>query len=259
MKLQVLLSVMNINDWQAQKKLANISSGMVMINQVTDLNTSLINYKRKDIVVESFRERGLSVSRNRAIRLSDAHICVIADGDVTYEDDYERTITDAFDKFIDADIIIFSIQRIDGTMMRVRPGRVGILHSMKVNSKLIAFRRESITGNGIAFDVRFGAGTDFYMGEENIFLSDCRRKGLKIISHPVQIAHLRPHVSTWPRERNEKYFYNKGRMFHRISPIFAYVLCLQFALRKSGKRNESIGIPNALRAIFKGAHDEAKS
>lgn len=256
MSLQVLVSVMNVKDWRAQKDVMNISSGMVLINQVSEENDAHTLSTEGNISVLSIVERGLSKSRNRALTIATAELCLIADGDITYQANYEKVITNAFRDNPEADIIIFGIERLDGTLMHVRPGRVGLLHSMKVNSKLIAFKRDSVVRSGIRFDERFGAGSDFYMGEENIFLADCRRAGLKAISIPAKIGHLRPHISTWSRERNERYFYIKGRMFARISKPLSLALSAQFALRKAGARNKSISVLAAFSSATRGVNDE---
>lgn len=257
MSLQVLISVMNIADWRHQLRLMNIKSNFVMINQVTDPDAELQNYVEGGVVVHSMRGRGLSRSRNKAISLADSDVCLIADGDVSYNTDYEAVILKAFQDNPNMDIIIFSLNRVDGTVMSVKPGKLGLLHTMKVNSKQIAFRRASIVTTGLNFDERFGAGTDLYMGEENIFLSDCVKRGLKIFSHPSNIASLRPHESTWSRERNSQFYYVKGRMFYRISNILAVALSLRFVFRKSGPRNKSVGFFTALISALKGVKDES--
>jgi glycosyltransferase involved in cell wall biosynthesis len=114
MMLQVLVSTMN------QANVDKLVSEMkihkyVVINQVTDgskLPQDIINDNNRAL---SYRERGLSLSRNRAIANSTADICVIADDDMYYVDNYEKIILDAYHQNTDADIIAFQVSNEDGT------------------------------------------------------------------------------------------------------------------------------------------------
>ena len=94
------------------------------------------------------------------------------------------------------DLIVFYIERKEKPKPNYpKTKRMGYLSVLKIFSPEVAFRRESV--KEIAFDERFGAGSGRYlMGEENIYLYDCLKRGLKIYYEPVQIAKLREESST---------------------------------------------------------------
>ena len=87
MKCEVLVSTMN------QEKKNELIRNMrindcVIINQIT----KNIKFQKDDLNSSqkflSFKEKGLSRSRNKAIQNSSADICIIADDDMYYEEDY---------------------------------------------------------------------------------------------------------------------------------------------------------------------------
>lgn len=88
---------------------------------------------------------------------------------------------------------------------------------MKLSSVEVAFRLDSIKKNGICFNEYFGAGSRFYMGEENIFLFDCLKRGLKILYVPIKVADLHIQNSSWFNGFDKTYFINRGASFTAMS------------------------------------------
>lgn len=115
MEVEVLLSTMNLKDINQAKKLTkqmNVNTPMLIINQITD-NISPRKYDEGCVKVYSYKEKGLSKSRNRAISKSSADVEIISDDDVVYEDNYKKIIEEAYKKYKDADIIAFYVQSND--------------------------------------------------------------------------------------------------------------------------------------------------
>ena len=181
-KAKVLLEKLNIND------------NYVIINQINNNNIKeLIQVDETNKKFFSYIGKGLSKSRNLAINKSTADVIAIADDDMTYQKDYTNIIKEAYEKYKDADIIAFVVEHEDKKDEKkvLREGRIGFLKSMKISSVQMTVNRESILKKSIKFDEDFGAGSKYYMGEENIFLFDCLKKGLKIYYVPKKIAILR--------------------------------------------------------------------
>lgn len=261
MKVQTLIATMNLKSHTQLVKEMRVQGSSVTINQVTKPEGKLIEKATGEHQAFSFREKGLSRSRNKALAKATGDICLIADDDMQYTDDYLDVIKAGFQKYPDADIIAF---RVDNAYRRsvkkpLKAGRLNLLYSLKLSSVQLAFKRASITQKGITFNERFGAGTDLYMGEENIFLADCLRAGLTIYSHPVKIADLQPGESTWFQGYNQKYLEVKGRVFYKISNILFPLQILQFAIRKRRLYNKEVSVLNAIRYMFRGAWREITS
>lgn len=253
MRITTLVATMNLTSHRELIERMNIEDSSIVVNQSAHKIGSDI-YDDTDHTLLSYQERGLSRSRNRALTHASSDICVIADDDLVYTPGYPSLVSEAFTKYKDADIILFAFKKESGSIVALPKGRINLIQSMKARSVQIAFRRKSVTENHITFNESFGAGTELYMGEENIFLAECLRKGLKIYSYPEVLTTLTERESSWPRDRNDRYFYIHGRVFREMSPSLSKLLSIQFALRKSGRRNKAIGLIPALKYTLKGAH-----
>lgn len=259
MGLQVLLSAMFLKDENYIDTL-NISTDSVVINQCGNEAERTVKRQNSDgskqvITYVETRQRGLSRSRNMAIDKADADICILCDNDVEYLPDYEKRIEDGFARHPDADLIVFYVQRKEKPVPNYpSPRRMGYLSVLKIFSPEIAFKRKSI--RGIRFDERFGAGSGKYlMGEENIFLYDCLKRGLKIYYEPVKIAALREEESTWFKGYDEKFFVSRGAGYCAMTRLGSVFLILQFALRKRYLYADNMSVKQAVSYMLMGRRE----
>ena len=255
MKIQVLIATMNLKDKKNLLKKLNVNTEAIVINQVSSSDGEMINYNDKKNQIYSYKEKGLSKSRNKALEKSNADICVIADDDMTYVDNYEKIIEDAYKKYSDADIIVFYVESAPNSLRKkgkLKEGRLSYLLSLKVQSVQMTFKRKSIIENNIKFDENFGAGSNYYMGEENIFIYDCLKKGLKIYSVPIKIAQLHDGESTWFKGFDEKYLEVKGAMFYRMTKVFSEIFILQFAIRRSKLFKPNFSVFSMIKIMHRG-------
>lgn len=233
MSLQVLISTMYQTDYSLIKKM-NIQSDVVVVNQCNKNNFREFRTDNFKIKWINSVERGLSRSRNIAIKYANNDFCLLADDDLEYVKDYESIILEQFQKYPEADVITFKVEGIEKKFKdyHTRSRKLNYLTSMKVASVEIAFRLESIKKAGISFNELFGAGAKYLMGEENIFLFECIKCGLNIIYVPVKIANLHILESTWFKGYDEEYFRSKGAAFTVMSRLFSFLFVIQFAIRK---------------------------
>lgn len=257
MKPEILVSTMNLTNEKDYNKLLkdmNITGNSVVINQCPDTSIEMKNITTGKNRLYSFNDKGLSKSRNMAINKSLSPISLIADDDMRYVDDYEQIIIEAYNKYKDADIIAFyvSSDNPNNVKPKLKEGRVSGLNTFKIQSVQLSFKNNVIKEKGLKFDENFGAGSKFFMGEENIFLSDCIRSRLKIYSYPVEIARLNNRESTWFKGYNEEYFQVKGACFYRINKLFWIILVLQFIIRKRKEYKKSISSFNAFKHMAIG-------
>ena len=262
MRLQVLLSAMFLED-ESYIDTLNITTDAVVINQCDNESCKCVkrpcgNGREQTVTYVETKERGLSRSRNMAIAKADADICILCDNDVEYLPDYENRIMDGFARHPDADLIVFYIERKEKPKPNYpKTKRMGYLSVLKIFSPEVAFRRESV--KEIAFDERFGAGSGRYlMGEENIYLYDCLKRGLKIYYEPVKIAKLREESSTWFKGYDDAFFISRGAGYCAMSRFGSYILILQFALRKGYLYRENMSMFHAMSCMFKGRREYLK-
>lgn len=229
MTLQVLIATMHRETMDILNQM-HIQSDAIVCNQC-DRN-ALTEYRRDGhrVLWLDSTGRGLARNRNFALLLADADIVILADDDVVYDDGYAERICDAFRAYPDADVILFDIRGAKGHIPRTM--RIRWYNSLRWGSVRMAFRLQRIHRCGIAFHLWFGAGTPRGYGEDTLFLNACLRRGLTVLAVPVTIASLadrRP--STWFRGYDAVYLQNKGLLLRELSPRFAWLLCLQDAIR----------------------------
>ena len=107
MDVNVLVSCMNQQDYSIIEKSNLCNVGVVVVNQNTS-DESIMTIDKRHLWINS-KTRGLSVSRNMAIKNSKADICLISDDDEIFVDNVEQVIKDAYESHPDADVIIFKI------------------------------------------------------------------------------------------------------------------------------------------------------
>lgn len=237
-----------------------IKGNSVVINQCPDMEKIPDNIDGVMQKFYSYKEKGLSKSRNKAIEKCQSDIFLIADDDMQYVNNYENIVRDAYEKYKDADIIAFyvSSDNKNNIKPKLKEGKINFLTTFKLQSVQLSFKTESIKSQNIKFDENFGAGSELYMGEENIFLIDCLKSKLKIYSYPVEIARLTDRESTWFSGYTSKYFQVKGACFSRISKHFWLLLFIQFVLRKRKEYINTISTKSALKNMFIGRKNYLK-
>lgn len=226
MTFQILISTLNGN---FLKKTNPIVFDYILINQYDDKKLEVDNNN-----IYNFRERGLSKSRNHAIDLADADICLISDDDLEYIDDIESVITNAFLENKNADIITFQVQTPDGNMYKKYKPK-SYWHTrktiMSVSSVEIAFRLDSIKNVGLRFDERFGLGSSFPTGEEIVFLTEALKEKLNILYIPLPIV-VHPAESSGKNYDSIALIEAKGAMFIKIFNSLGYFVSILFAYKK---------------------------
>lgn len=213
MSIQVLLSTMNQNDFRLVEK-CNIKTNAIIINQCNKEKIVEKEFPFGIIKMICRKEKGLSKSRNLALKYATEDICILCDDDIKYRNGYERIVEKAFKDNKNADIIIFNINSIntDKRKKEKKFNKIKKLPFYKTYSSVhIAFRRKSIINNKIQFNTDFGAGSGLYsMAEDSIFINDARRKKLSIITYPACIADLYTEKSSWFNGFDRKYFFDTG-------------------------------------------------
>ena len=262
MKLETLVSTMGKSQEEIIKlcRKMNIKTDAIIVNQKVDTNSKqnyLINDKKVTII--NSLEKGLSKSRNELLYNANADIGLIADDDLVYLDGYDEIIKKAYGENSEADIICFKVYKGEKPFKKYRnkQKKINFIKSFQKSSVEITYKINSIIKNNIKFDENFGAGAKNYTaGEENIFLVDCLRKGLKIIYIPIFIARLDDtKESNWFRGYDYQYFKTKGAVFYRISRFWYFLLILQFAIRKYKLYKKNIGIYKAIKYMLEGVKE----
>ena len=235
MKIQVLVATTNQNDHSIIEKM-NIQTDALIGNQCAFNSVETFDWNGHNITFYNCAERGVGLNRNTTLMRANCDICLFADDDLVYVDGYKGVVEKVFLDHPDADIIIFNLleESRNGKerFKNVKTVRVKWYNFMRYGAARIAARFSSLKESGIYFNECFGGGCEYRHGEDTLFLSDCLKKGLKIIAVPISLASLleiRP--STWDCGYDDKFFLDQGRLYYAISRKWWKFLCFQDAIR----------------------------
>ncbi|WP_418755269.1 glycosyltransferase family 2 protein [Eubacterium ventriosum] len=257
--LQVLVSTMWQTDYSLIEKM-NIDSEAIVVNQCDRLGKEIYEYHGKCITWLSFPECGVGKSRNNALIRADSDICLFADDDVVYYDNYKGKVVAEFEKFPDADLIIFNIcstnpNRPEYKIRKLQ--RVHFYNCLRYGTFRIAIRLDSIRKERLFFSQLFGGGCKYGSGEDSLFLMDCIKRGLRIYASPEEIGTVNHISSTWFSGHTEQFFFDKGALFCSLSKHCPRLLCLQFCLRHKSMMAE-LKFFRAYQCMLRGIDDYRK-
>lgn len=236
--IQFLMSTLN-NKLNYENIGLNIDE-LLIVNQVDKKNKKSAEVwadyiRTKGGMVFNAAERGLSKSRNRAIREATGTICVIADDDLIFDADAAERVQSVFAANPDADVITFQARDEEGRPLRrypAKPHTHTIWTAPNVLSVEIAFRRSAVLESKVTFDERFGLGAEFVSGEENIFIADLIRAGLSVIYFPTCIVTHQGKTSGG-QFQDDRVVVSKGAIIRRIYGLISIPVIFIFALKKS--------------------------
>ena len=233
MKIQILVATMHQTDHSLLEKM-NIQTDAIVGNQCDRNEVEDLEWNGHKIKYLSFAERGVGLNRNNALMRADADVCLFADDDMVYVDNYAEKIEEAFMANPHADVIVFNLVEKNSARKQIEKcSRVGYLNYLRYGTARVAFKLDKVKAQGIYFNQCFGGGTEHAHGEDNLFLTACLNKGLKIYAVPVEIAELKDdRPSSWNVGYDDKYLKDQGVLYKTISRKWWKLLCLQDAMRR---------------------------
>ena len=233
MGFEILCVTMHQTDFSKIQEM-NIHSNVVFANQCDYTAYDEMTYEGNTAKMISTQTRGVGVNRNLALCYASADICLLADDDVTYVDDMENIVTGEFEQHPDADIIVFHFETNDRTRQQKKYGSTRKhrrLERMPWGTFRIAFRLNSVRMANVWFSTLFGGGAVFASGEDSMFLSDLKRKGLTFYVSKETIGTVSFEESTWFGGYDEKYYLSKGAYYQAVHPKSILLWKLYFLAR----------------------------
>lgn len=233
MKFELLISTMHKSTTEVLQMLAksNVKCDVLVVVQGDEDGYEEINQDNQKIRIIFSKERGLSKSRNLALKESKADVVLLADDDLVYFDGFEGIVLSSFAENQENSLIIFNV---DNYQREYPSEKKSVLWHQVLGfaSWQIAFKRQDVLGKGLWLNENFGTGSGIYSsGEENIFLSQCFTY-FKMLYLPVKILKRPESDSSWFTGYDDKYLFDRGAIFYAISQKLSYLLILQFAIRR---------------------------
>ena len=235
-KFQLLCVTMHQNDFSKIEEM-NIHSDVVFANQCDHTSFETFEFDGHTAKMISTETRGVGINRNLALNYAEGEICLFADDDIKYIDNLEQVVLKEFEACPKADIIIFHLDTDSkGRKQRTYPKtrKHGRFERMPWGTIRVAFRLEAMKRANLWFNTLFGGGCVFPSGEDSIWLSDAKRKGLKFYVSKETIGTVSFAESTWFTGYDEKYFYGIGACYAAMNSKTVFAKFLYTLLRTRG-------------------------
>jgi glycosyltransferase involved in cell wall biosynthesis len=204
-----------------------------------DFSLVIVNQTKGNLLVSSFEnvkvinspEFGLSKSRNIALANATKDLLVIADDDVIFKSDFELKITRAFNHFKNPAMVKFCSEKVENMEMhtdqKLRKNTLNWLDILNTISIEIVVNRGHVSAKKIRFDERFGLGSTFGAGEEQVFLAQLKEAEMELCFEP-EILVLHPQDTSTAKLSIKQKYYIQGAV---LSTIFQKTYPFWFVLK----------------------------
>lgn len=219
--IEILVSTMNRNALDfliPMFPFCHFSEFSILIVNQTKENNLLVSDFPSVRVINSF-EKGLSKSRNLALKKAIGKIVLIADDDVVYKKDFDAMLVQAYNQYKNKTAITFCIEKPNGLPFKkyIPNAKINLdkMELFNVLSIEISLNKPILDKLGVVFDENFGLGGLFEMGEEAIFLTDIKNQNQQIAFVPNVIA-THPEISSNEKLDFMQRYYIQGAFLTRV-------------------------------------------
>ena len=180
-----------------------------------------------------------------------------SDEDIVYEPGYAEKIVKEFERNPKAHMILFHIQVEEErrTYQITERKRVRWYNCGRYGAVSFAVKRESLLCSGVAFSLLFGGGARYSAGEDSLFLREFMKKGFLVYTAPVTIGRERERESTWFSGYHQKFFYDRGVLYHFLYGRLALGMALRFLLAHKGTLCRETSLKQAFVWMREGIRD----
>lgn len=258
MTLELLVAAMHKGPLEIAEEM-QIGSDAVIVSQGDHYAFEELEYQGNRIRYFAMKERGVGLSRNTSLMRAQADIGVFADEDIVYVPGYRELILSEFEKHPDADMIMFNVQAMPGreTYHIDKPGRVRIYNCGGYATYSCAVRMEAVRQRNITFSLLFGGGARYSNGEDSLFILECIKKGMKVYKVPILIGSEIERESTWFSGYHEKFFFDRGVLYHHLYGILAIPCAVYFLMAHKDEMCREMGSREAFRTMCRGIREGA--
>ncbi len=258
--LEILVSTMNRNSLDfliPMFPFCHFSEFSILIINQTQENNVLVSEFQSVRVINSF-EKGLSKSRNLALKNAIGKIVLIADDDVVFFPDFQQNILKEYNQNQEITAICFQTITNQGFLYSnysKSKKKLSYSNLSKVLSIELTCRVEKLKSKNCSFNEFFGLGSKFQDSETFFFLRNIKHKGLKVLFVPVSIV-IHKSFSSSDEASSERVIYARMAGFYKRYGFIAYILLFKyiyFLIRKYNFSNHEI--KNKFNVGLSGIHD----
>lgn len=197
--------------------------------------------------------RGVGKNRNFALALAKGDILLFADDDLQYEPDMPDIVAGAFERYPDADLIVFGAKLSKGGKVyktkAPHDGKLPFRKALRYGTYSMAVRRQAVLRHNLHFSELFGGGCLYSYGEDSDFIVQCFRKRMRVYGCSSVIAATRKDASTCFTGYGEKYYFDKGALVRHSLKGIAYPYMVRLAMQKV---DTSLTVMQRLKLLWQG-------
>lgn len=257
MTLELLVSCVHKDPRELSAQM-HITSDAVIVSQCEDADSSE-TFELSGRRIRSIKStaKGVGLSRNTCMDNSEDDIIVFADEDIVYEDGYEELIMREFNSHPEADIILFNVKVCEERRTYWNEGfkQIKWYNCGRYPAYSIACRNIRLRASGVRFSLLFGGGAKYSNGEDSLFLNDCLKAGLNIYATETVIGEEIPRPSTWFHGYTDKYFYDRGVLYHFLYGKYAKLFGMRWLLKTKKDYSENYPYAKAKEMLLLGVKD----
>lgn len=244
---------MNVDSQKQIEKMKVVTSA-VLINQCEKNDYEEFPTKKGKVRAFSLNEKGVGLSRNRALEHAEGEILLFSDDDIIYFDGYENIIENEFKNHPEADGLFFNLNVCEErrTYFNTEYGKCHIWNAGRYPAYSIAIKKEAIEGKNLKFSTLFGGGAKYACGEDSIFIKDLLKSGVKMYKTPAVIGEEIKRPSTWFKGYDEKFFFDRGVMYHYLYGSLAAIMGARFVFTKKAEMCKDIPPKKAYSLLLDG-------
>ena len=256
MKLQVLVAAVN-EEAECLSERMNLETDAIIVNQCDHFAYQEYQHRGRSVKCFSMAERGVGLSRNTALLHADAEMCLFSDEDIVFSPGSEELVLKAFRGNPDADLITYNF-KVDPrrtTYYNTAKGRIRWYNYGRYPTYAAAARTESLRRANVSFSLLFGGGARYSNGEDSLFFRDCLKKGLHLYAETAELGEEIYRESTWFKGYNEKFFFDRGVLYHYLYGRLAGLFALRFLYAHKKEMLQKIGLSDAYRFMKQGIRE----
>ncbi len=260
-RLQTLISAVN-KDPESLAVVMGLESDAVIVNQLIgdgapkDISVGEKSYEfhGHQIHTVTMRDKGVGLSRNTALSHADAEIIQFGDDDIVYDPGYADRIISEFDAHPEADMILFNVKAQAGreTYWNTDYAKVNWRNYGRYPAYAICARLDKIKESGVKYSLLFGGGAPYMNGEDSLFLHDCLKAGLAIYRTDTVLGKETSGESTWFKGYTEKFFFDRGVLYHFLYGRMAKVLGFRYLLKNRNEMCREMGLMHCYKLLCSG-------
>ena len=235
----VTLGYSTLSDRSRQINLPELDTRVEILIGVQGNNQNEIpmHLLRSDTRITYLDSLGVTKSRNYMIDNAKGDYLFFGDDDINWEIDNIWEIVDYFENHLDTHLVTGRTLNEEGSYRKGypnRPRKLNLFNSAKTGTVEMAIRVNQFRLSKVYFDEKFGAGTENFLGDEYIFITDAIRNDIQCQYLPIDFS-IHKGISSGIAFGSVKDAKARSAVFSRVFQRKSVLVKIAFLLKNMAK------------------------